>query len=223
MQAVVFDFDGVLVNSEPLHFRSLRECLLPEGIAIDEDEYLREYLAYDDREAIRIALERHGSAWDGERVDAVARRKATLFEVLLREVPFFPGARELATDLARDVPVGIASGALRGEIEAILAAGGIRDSFATVVGADDVARGKPHPDPYLAALAGLRRVSPGLQAGDCVAIEDSLPGIAAALAAGLRVVGVAHTYPARKLAGAHLVLDSIAQVASEDLRALCRS
>jgi beta-phosphoglucomutase-like phosphatase (HAD superfamily) len=223
MQGVVFDFDGVLVNSEPLHFRALRECLLPEGIAIDEDEYLREYLAYDDREAIRIALEHHGCPWDGARVDTVARRKAALFEALLRDVPFFPGARELATGLARDVPLGIASGALRAEIEAILSAAGIRDSFTTVVGADDVARSKPHPDPYLAALAGLRRVSPRLQAGDCVAIEDSLPGIAAALAAGLRVVAVAHTYPARKLAAAHLVVDSIAQVGSDELRALCRS
>lgn len=214
MLAVVFDFDGVLVNSE---------CLLPEGIAIGEEEYLRDYLAYDDREAIRIALERRGSSWDAERVDAIAQRKATLFEALIREVPFFPGARELATCLARDVPLGLASGALHGEIEAILAAGGIRDAFATIVGADDVARSKPHPDPYLAALAGLRRVSPSLQAGDCVAIEDSLPGIAAALAAGMRVVGVAHSYPARKLSPAHLVVDSIAQVASEDLRALCRS
>src|SRR5262245_609708 len=139
MRAVLFDFDGVLVNSEPLHFRAMRDSLTPEGIAIDETEYLGTYLAYDDREALRIALERHGRPAELAQLDALARRKAALFQRALAEIPFFPGARELVRSLAGDVPLAIASGALRREIEAILEAGGLRSAFATIVGADDVA------------------------------------------------------------------------------------
>src|SRR5262245_47478287 len=112
LRAVVFDFDGVLVDSEPLHFRALRGCLQPEGIEIDEREYYASYAAYDDRTAIRLALESHGAPSDLDRVDQVARRKSALFDELLHGIPFFPGARELVRDLSRDLPLAIASGAL---------------------------------------------------------------------------------------------------------------
>jgi HAD superfamily hydrolase (TIGR01509 family) len=222
MRAVVFDFDGVLVNSEPLHFRALRDALLPEGITIDEEEYLRLYLAYDDREAIRVGLERHGIGYDPDRIDVVARRKASIFDALTAEVPFFPGARELVRALSREVPLAIASGALRGEIERILTAGQLRQAFATVVGADDVSRGKPHPEPYLTAVARLHSVLPGLQPEDCLVFEDSMPGIAAALAAGMKVVAVTHSYPAAKLGAAHRVVDGLSGLRSEELRGLFR-
>jgi HAD superfamily hydrolase (TIGR01509 family) len=220
VRAVLFDFDGVLVNSEPLHFRAMRDSLLPEGIAIDEEEYARTYLAYDDREATRIALERHGRPYDRERVDAVAGRKAAIFERLMAEVPFFPGARELVRALAAEVPLAIASGALRREIETILAAGRLDDAFATIVGADDVSRGKPSPDPYLAAMARLAQRTPDLQPGECLVVEDSVAGIASGLAAGMKVLAVAHTYPAQKLAAAHRVVDSLAGLSPASLRTL---
>src|SRR6185295_8133084 len=95
MRAVLFDFDGVLVNSEPLHFGSLRDALAREGVAIDEQEYLSTYLAYDDRGSIRLALERHGQPFDRDRIEAIARAKARDFERLLSQVPFFPGAHTL--------------------------------------------------------------------------------------------------------------------------------
>jgi HAD superfamily hydrolase (TIGR01509 family) len=209
MRAVVFDFDGVLVDSEPLHYRALRECLVPCGITIDQDEYYRFYLAYDDRESIRIALERHGEAYDGDRVDEAARRKAALYESLLAEVPFFPGARDLVSALAKEVPLGIASGARRAEIEGILSAAGLRGAFAAVIGADDVSRTKPHPEPYLAALARLARLAPGLAPAECLVVEDSMPGIAAGLAAGMKVLAVSHTYPAEKLRSAHRVVGTL--------------
>jgi len=220
MRAALFDFDGVLVDSEPLHYRSLRDCLRARGVEIGEEEYLQVYLAYDDREAIRIALERHGRPASVEDVDAMARRKAAIFEALLGEVPFFPGARELVRALAREVPIGIASGALHGEIDRILAAGSLRDAFATVVGADDVGRCKPHPEPYLTAMERLRPLAPGLQPEECVVIEDSMPGIAAGLAAGMKVLAVAHSYPAAKLGAAHRVVQGLVEVRPADLRAL---
>jgi beta-phosphoglucomutase len=217
---VVFDFDGVLVDSEPLHFRALRGTLADEGIAIDEDEYYARYAAYDDRTAIRLALEQHGTPFDLSRVDRAARRKSTLFDQLLPGIPFFPGARELVRDLARDIPLAIASGALRSEIERILAAGGLRESFRAVVGAEDVERTKPDPMPYASAVARLAGQAPGLRPEDCVAFEDTMAGIASARAAGLKVVGVTNTYPAEKLGAAHRVVGSLATVARADLDAL---
>jgi beta-phosphoglucomutase len=218
---VIFDFDGVLVNSEPLHFRAMRDSLVPEGILIDSTEYLRNYVAYDDRGAIRLALEQHGHAWDAVRVEIVADRKARMFAELKGEVPFFPGARELVRSLRQEeVPLGIASGALCSEILDLLEAGGLRDAFDAVVGADNVERTKPHPDPYLEALKRLQPAAPGLEAGDCVAIEDTPPGIAAALAAGMTVIGVAHTYEASVLTSAHHVLPSLRRVNAAALRAL---
>lgn len=220
MRAVLFDFDGVLVDSEPLHYRALRDALAPEGIVVDEGSYAREYLAYDDRGAIRLALERHGLASDRERVERVARRKAELFERLMPEIAFFPGVKELVRALAREVPLAIVSGALSVEIEALLSAGGLREPFSAVVGADQVRSGKPAPEPYLTAMARLAPLAPGLRAGQCLVFEDSMPGIASGLAAGMKVVAVTNSYPADRLGGAHQVVDSLLGLDAVKLRRL---
>jgi HAD superfamily hydrolase (TIGR01509 family) len=220
LRAVIFDFDGVLVNSEPLHFRSLRECLMDFGVAIDEEEYLRHYLAYDDRGALRLAFERHGVPFDRARLQAAAQTKARIFRQLMPEIPFFPGARELVRALAGELPLAIASGAQREEIEAILEAGGVRDAFKAVVGAGDVRSSKPHPEPYLAAVSGLARWATGLQPEACLAFEDSMPGIAAARAAGMKVIGVSNTYPPAKLSAADRVVDTLSGLDVTDLRRL---
>jgi len=220
MRAALFDFDGVLVDSEPLHYKALRESLQPEGVTIDEEEYRRHYLAYDDRESIRIALEQHGKAYDPAVVQTVAERKARLFQEQIQGIPLYPGALELVRSLSREVPLAIASGALRGEIEAILSALGLRDAFRAVVGAEDVSSGKPHPEPYLAAIARLAPFAPSLAPNQCLVFEDSMAGIASALAAGMKVVGVAHTYPRSRLSAAHLVVESLEAVTLADVRSL---
>jgi HAD superfamily hydrolase (TIGR01509 family) len=209
MRAAVFDFDGVLVNSEPLHFSSLRDALRPEGLEITPEEYYGLYLAYDDRGAIRRALEHHGQPADRERIEALTRRKEGCFAAVLRDIPFFPGARELVRALAGEMPLAIASGARHTEIEQILLAGGLRDAFTAVVGAEDAPRTKPDPAPYLEAARLLSARAPGLRPEDCVAFEDSGPGIAAARTAGMRVVAVTHSYPAEKLRAAHRVVESL--------------
>jgi HAD superfamily hydrolase (TIGR01509 family) len=220
MRAVVFDFDGVLVDSEGLHFRAQRDALLTAGIAIEKDEYYRHYLAYDDRGAIRIALERHGQPSDRERVEALARIKAQRYAELLPEVPFFAGARELVRALAADYPLGVASGALHREIEGILTAGGLRDAFGAIVGADDVGHTKPHPEPYLTAMKRLAPRAPGLRPAECLVFEDSVPGIASGLAAGMKVVGVTNSYSADKLRSAHRVVDSLEGLTPAELKSL---
>jgi beta-phosphoglucomutase len=220
LRAAVFDFDGVIVDSEPLHFRSLRDALRPEGVEITEEEYRRVYLAYDDREAIRLALEHHGEKTDPARREKIEARKAEIFARLIPEVPVFEGARDLVRALEGQMPLAIASGARHEEVEAILRGVGLRDAFATIVGAEDAERTKPDPAPYLEAARRLAARKPGLAPEECVAFEDSMAGIAAALGAGMKVVGVAHSYPAEKLRAAHRVVDSLVGIDAGGLRGL---
>lgn len=223
LRAAIFDFDGVLVDSEPLHFEALRAALRPEGIEIELEEYNREYLAFDDRGAIRTALARHRQTPGFERVASIAERKARLFAEMMDEVELLPGVESLVLALAGEMPVGIASGALHAEIERILAACGLRAAFCEIVGADDVQQTKPHPEPYLTAMRRMTRYDPELEAPDCLVIEDSMAGIAAGLAAGMKVLAVTNSYPAERLTAAHRVVPSLAGLRPSDLRAIFRA
>ena len=210
LRAAVFDFDGVIVDSEPLHFRSLRDALESESVLITHEEYWDHLLAHDDRSSIRLAFERRGERPDAGRLARVERAKIERFAELIPEVPVFPGAREVIGALAAELPLAIASGARHQEIEAILTGIGLRDAFVAVVGAEDAEGTKPDPAPYLEAARQLESHVPGLVPGECVAFEDSVPGVMSALGAGMKVIGVAHSYPAAKLRSAHRVVTSLA-------------
>jgi beta-phosphoglucomutase len=220
LRAAVFDFDGVIVDSEPLHFRSLHHALLSESVEITREEYWDHLLAHDDAGSIRRAFERRGERLDADRLARVERVKVERFAELIPEIPVFPGAREVIGALAAELPLAIASGARREEIEAILAGIGLRDAFVVVVGAQDAERTKPDPAPYLEAARQLGARVAGLVPGNCVAFEDSVPGLMSALGAGMKVVGVAHSYPAEKLRFAHRVVDSLAALEPGSLRGL---
>lgn len=215
MRAVIFDFDGVLVDSEPTHFRALRECLESEGVEIDEEDYRTNLLAYDDHTAIRVALERAGVAVDLARIASAAQRKADCYDRDIDQVEWFPGARELIGAL--DCPLAIASGARRDEIERILQSADLHRQFVTLVSADDVENTKPHPDPYLTACRELAAAQGGLEPSDCVVFEDSPPGIASARSAGMRVIGVTNSYPEAKLNLAHRVIGSLEELSPASL------
>jgi beta-phosphoglucomutase len=220
LRAAVFDLDGVIVDSEPLHYRSLRDALRPEGVEITEEDYLQRLLAYDDREAIRIALEHHGERIDPARMDRVEARKIDTFARMIPEVPVFAGARDLVRALEREMPLAIASGARHDEVDAILRGVGLRNAFQAIVGAEDAERTKPDPAPYVEAARRLAARTPGLAPAECVAFEDSVPGIVSALGAGMKVVGVSHSYPADRLQAAHRVVDSLVGFDASSLHGL---
>jgi len=220
LRAAVFDFDGVIVDSEPLHFRALRDALRTEEVEITAEEYFSSFVAYDNRGAIRRALELHGEPVDEERMERLAAHMVSRFAELVPEIPLYAGATDLVRSLAAEMPLAIASGARHDEVEAILRSVGLHDAFAAVVGAEDAPRTKPDPAPYQEALRRLAAENGGLAPADCVALEDTMPGIASALGAGLNVVGVAHTYPADKLQAAHRVVDSLVDVDLDTLRSL---
>src|SRR5262249_26744019 len=141
-----------------------------------------------------------------------------LFGELAPKIHVFPGVAELVRSLSAQVPLAIASGALHREIEAILEAVGLRPAFSAIVGADDVGRGKPDPEPYLPAMRGLLGRAPGLAPPECLAFEDSVPGILSARGAGMKVVAVTHSYPREKLQAAHRVVDSLVGLEDDGLR-----
>jgi len=222
LRAIVFDFDGVLANSEPLHFRAFRDVLAPAGVALTEADYYGRYLGYDDVGSFNaIALDR-GLVWDGRFVAELTRRKAVVMEALERDVSvLFPGAADVVRRAARAVPIAIASGALGHEIRRILDREGLTHHFSAIVAAEDTAVSKPAPDPYLHAVSLLGRLfAEPLAASDCAAIEDSVQGLESARTAGLRTVGVAQTYPAEALQ-ADLVIPTIDRLDIDWLIASC--
>lgn len=205
IRAVIFDFNGVLVDDESVHCDLFREVLAGEGVAMDDRLYHEKYLGFDDRECFETAMLDAGMVVDRERIDAMIARKAVrYFEVAGEGLRFFPRAAEAIASLADRWPVAINSGALRPEIEFSLDRMGVRDRVVAIVSAEDASRGKPDPMGYLLALQALRQ-EPGLAdlpAEACLVFEDSLAGIISAKGAGMKAVGVAQTYSEAELAGA---------------------
>jgi len=213
--AIVFDFDGVLANSEPLHLRSYQAVLAESGVTLERDEYYRHYLGFDDVTAFRTLSDRRGLGWNANDIAAIVKRKTALFDDIVASTDvLYPEARTCVERLAARMPLGIASGALRHEIVAVLRRGGLEQHFQFIVAAGDTAS-KPAPDPYRRA-ARLHALPPGR----CVAIEDSRWGIESAKDAGLHCVGITQTYGAADLPGADAIIGSLDEFTVELLERL---
>ena len=217
IRAVVFDFNGVLVDDERVHFELLRDVLAEEGIAISEREYHDVYLGFDDRGCFETALIAAGRPAPPDWVEALIARKAGRYvEAAEAGLRIFPGASACLSMLADRWPIAICSGALRAEIRFALERMGVADRVGPIVSAEDTTNCKPDPEGYLLALAALRAPGGGgpsdLREDECLVVEDSLAGIASARGAGMWALGVAHTYAPDEMrdAGAFAVLDAIA-------------
>ena len=215
IKAIVFDFDGVLADSEPLHLRVYQELLEPAGVRLTAEDYYARYLGYDDEGAFQhIAIDNNLMLGD-EEIELLIAEKARRFERLISGDVLYPGAAACARRLGAAWPLGIASGALRAEIELMLRGAGLRAAFTFIVSAGDTDQTKPAPDPYVRA-AELHGVSPAA----CVAIEDSHAGLQSARAAGLRTIAVTHTYPRETLRDADAIVDSLDEITVEFVRSL---
>jgi HAD superfamily hydrolase (TIGR01509 family) len=211
IKAVVFDFDGVIANSEPLHYAAFRDVLQELDVPFTEQEYYASYLGYDDVGVFRAVAEARGLRWPPERIGQLVRRKAVRLEALERERSvLFPGAADAIARLAAALPLAIASGALRAEILRVLHDADLARFFHAVVAAEDTPRSKPAPDPYLRAVSLLSAsLGQPFAPHECVAIEDSRWGLDSARAAGLRTIAVTHTYPADSFGAVDLTIDSL--------------
>ena len=214
LRAIVFDFDGVIANSEPLHFRAFREVLARRGVELTEPDYYTRYLGFDDLGAFRAIAKDRGRTWSAAELTSLTADKAERMEALERGASvLFPGAADAIRRAASVVPIAIASGALGAEIRRVLDGANLTHHFKAIVAAEDTAAGKPAPDPYQRAVALLSEsVGDAVLAADCVAIEDSRWGIASARAAGLRAVGVTSSYDADELSEADLIIGSLADL-----------
>jgi beta-phosphoglucomutase len=233
--AVIFDFNGVLVDDESVHFALFREVLAQEGVTITERDYHERYLGYDDRGCFEAALGDAGQRADRARLDDLIARKARRYvEVAEQGLRFFPAAAETLRAIAARWPVAINSGALRGEIEYALRRMSCLDRVAAIVSAEDTDKCKPDPEGYRLAFEALRgrgradrdgAAAEGLFPSACLVIEDSLAGIISAKGAGMRAVGVSTTYAAEQLreAGADDVVEALAAFTPEWIeRRFCR-
>jgi HAD superfamily hydrolase (TIGR01509 family) len=203
--ATLFDFDGVLVDSEPVHLAAFNDVLAPRGVHIGEAEYAAQLLSLDDAGVFRVVLAAGGRPPNDDEVRELVDAKAPRFMArFATEFRPFRGAAEVVARRAARGLLGVVSGALRGEIEFALERMGVRGSFAFIVSAEDTEESKPHPAPY---LKGIRELEARGHVGPALVIEDSGGGIASAKAAGLRCVAVTHSYAADELlrAGADAV------------------
>ena len=218
LRGVIFDFDGVLVDSESAHFDAFKRVLREDlRVELTVDEYDARYLGFDDHTCFRRAFELRGLDASPEAISDPVERKRRAYEDGLSRVPFFPGAQELIRALHEaGVPLAVASGSRRPEIETILRGPGLLQCFRGIVGAEDVRNFKPHPEPYLRARSLLPVDSPE----GVVSFEDSTAGIASARAADLRVVGVTNSHPRGKLGLAHHILESLVDLSVEDVARL---
>ncbi|MFW6146707.1 MAG: HAD family hydrolase [Planctomycetota bacterium] len=215
MDATIFDFDGVVVDSEPIHLAAFQQVLAPSGITMSAESYYAKYLGYDDRDAIRACAADQGVSVPDERLaELIDAKTGVVQEMFARGIEPLDGAVELI-QAARDagVPVAVCSGALRAEIEQAARAVGVWDCFDVVTAAEDVDRGKPDPCGYELTLRQLaaKRGAP-LSAQRCVVVEDSPAGVDAAHAAGMRVLAVTNSYPPEALGAAECVVESLQDV-----------
>ena len=216
---VIFDFDGVLADSEGLHLRAFPRAFADRGWTLTDEEYYATYLGWSDRDVVLAFARARGLALPGRDLLAVLTQKEQAYAALLEAGDIlYAGAAPAVRRLGASFPLAIASGSLSREIHDALSMSHLASFFAAIVGADHVQEGKPAPDAYFEAARPL-----GLPPRHCVAIEDSPWGLESARVAGARTIGITHTYPAPRLTGADRIVASLDEISPDLVRALIRS
>lgn len=212
IEAVLFDFNGVLVDDEGQHCAAMQQVLADEGISLSREHYYARILGLDDRGGFVEAYRHAQRTLTTELLNLLVKKKSQVYlQLVAKSLRLVPGATEFVHEAAKRYRLGIVSGALRREIDHVLAQTGFAERFEVIVAAEDVPRCKPDPASYVAAHTAFEQRQP-VAADRCVVIEDSLPGLAAARAAGMPCVMLTTSHPARTLneRGAALVWDSFA-------------
>lgn len=224
LKAVIFDFDGVIADSEELHYNALNKVFNRYGVDVPKEVHWEKYLGYTDQENIEAVSRDFGLGLDAGGVRRLMGEKKVLFEDMARrEAVIIEGVEEFVRRLvAAQVRMAICSGALRSDIDIMLDGTGFADMFEVIVSAEDVTNGKPEPEGYLLALKRLNMNKGPVHASECVVVEDSHWGIEAALSAGMCPVAVTTTYRREELEGkAKKVVNRLDELKVEDLQMIC--
>jgi beta-phosphoglucomutase family hydrolase len=224
LQAVIFDFDGVITDSEILHLRTFNRVLAQFDIEIATEEYYKNYLGLTDLECFKAVIDKNQTGLDEHQIENLIRQKNRMFRELAKtEGRIIEGVRDFLQLLKQNnIPMAICSGALRTEIELILEEARLRSLFEVIVSADQVRKGKPDPEGFILTLKKLNQKSSNSIAGSqCVVIEDSHWGLEAAKAAGMHTIAVTNSYDAEQLASAEKIVTHLDELSIGDLQKLC--
>jgi HAD superfamily hydrolase (TIGR01509 family) len=225
--AIVFDFDGVIADTERLHLEAFRRALSSAdhqitrspnpGLELSDDDYYARYLGFDDEGVIRLLGADRGVDLGDARIRELVEEKGRAYDALVAEAKsvLYPGAEACIRRFHGRLPLAIASGAYADEIRAVLTPAGLLSCFETIVGCGDTVAGKPSAEPYEEAARRL-----GVDAHRCVAIEDSRWGIQSAVAAGMTCIAVTTNYKAHELPGAVVVVPGLDGVTMELVQSL---
>lgn len=214
--AVIFDFDGVIVDTEPLHYQAFQHILKPQHLGFSWDDYVETYMGFDDRDAFREAFKHAGKKLTDNELEPLVAQKALIFQEIIKAgVTPYPGVTELIQQLHQQgIPLAICSGALRSDIMPIINQLGVAGCFAKIITAEDVPHSKPDPTCYRIAAEQLQQTFPDKLRPTCqlIAIEDTPAGIASALGAGLQVIAVTNSYPPDHLVQANRIVPSLEEL-----------
>jgi HAD superfamily hydrolase (TIGR01509 family) len=227
LKAVLFDFNGIIINDESIHFELINEVLLTENLLPLEKEFRNLCLGRSDRACLIDVLSLRGRVVSEAYINKLIALKAGLYQERierLEPLPIYSDFTEFLLKIAdRGLSIGLVSGALREQIEFVLEKINLKQYFETIVAGDDINTSKPAPDGYLLAIDKLCQQKPELElvAANCLAIEDTFAGIQSAKNAGVRVVGVANTYPLHMLQRqANWAVDSLTELELDRIKEL---
>lgn len=201
LKAVLFDFNGVIINDEPLHEKLIQQLLVEENLRPKPEEFREVCLGRSDRACLTELLARRGRVVTDEYLAGMIARKSRAYQLQLETIeklPIYPGLSDLIFQIRSvQLPMAVVTGAVRSEVELVLQRINLSDQFSVIVSGDEIQSSKPDPEGYLLAVERLRQQHPNLdlKPQDCLAIEDTFSGITAAKNAGMQVVGVANSYP----------------------------
>ena len=224
LRAVIFDFDGVITDSEVLHLRGFNKVLAQYGIEITTKDYYKDYLGLSDLDLLNVLVEKGFLKLDGDQIKNLAEQKKQVYEELAKtEGSIIEGVRGFLEMLEQNnIPMAICSGSLLAEIELILEQANLRDFFEVIVSAEQVKKGKPNPEGFLLTLQRLNeRGEEPVLASQCVVIEDSHWGLEAAKAAGMHAVATTNSYEAEELTMAEKIITRLSDLSIDKLQELC--
>jgi len=224
LKAVIFDFDGVITDSEVLHLRAFNQSLVPYGVEISTKDYYTNYLGFSDFDCYKTLVDNGLLKIDERQIGGIIKEKSKIFELLTKtEGRTIEGVHEFLQMLKKNnIPMAICSGSLLVEIEVMLEDSRLRHFFAEIVSAEQVKKGKPHPEGFLLSLQKLNEhCAPPIVANECIVIEDSHWGLQAGKTAGMHTIAVTNSYDAEQLTIAEKIVARLSDLSIEDLRQLC--
>ena len=224
LRAVIFDFDGVITDSEILHFRAFNQVLAQYGIELTKQDYYTTYLGFNDADCYKLLIGQGLLKTDQGQIDNLIEQKKHIFKQLAQtEGKMIEGVRDFLTTLEQNnIPMAICSGSLLTEVEMVLEDSRLRHLFEVIVSGEQVKKGKPDPEGFLLSLQRLNenRENP-ITANQCIVIEDSHWGLEAAKAAGMHTIAVTNSYGAEQLGMAEKIVTRLNELSIDDLQQLC--